>query len=134
MRIGLVIVLTALATTACDQADASICKPLFDEIAAQSLPKDVATELRLANKCVRRQAYKLGFADGPPADIANAAVAACSDAIELYVLTGAQAGLIEAYETDQTMDAERKEFARLARSYVIQTRAGHCEAIPESKL
>ena len=130
----IMLIFPAFLLAACQEADASICKPLSDESLWKGLPKNVVSELRYANRCVRREAYKLGVAEGPPSDVANAAVQACSDAIELYVLKGAEAGLIEHYETDRTLEAERDEFARLARSYVVQTRAGNCQKLPEDRI
>ena len=120
--------------TACQRADSSICVPLYDPSSWKEIPANLKKDAMSANKCVRKKAYQLGIAEGSEAEIGLAAVRACSDAIELYVLESAEAGLIEPHEVDSVFQSEHDELAKLARSYVIQTRAGSCDQLNESDL
>lgn len=124
-RMGYVVGVVALA--ACQRADPSICKSLYDPSAVSSFPTTTKNEFKNAHGCVRDQAYRMSDAEGSVSDVANAAVAACSDDIELYVLQAAQDKLIKEFEVDVQLENERKSFADLGRSYVVQARAGNCE-------
>ena len=133
MRIASIAVLLA-ALGACQRPDMSICKPLFDERDWEELPVEIKKELRHAIKCVRQESYRLSVADGSPHDVAEAAIKICSDAIELFVLTGAQQGLIEEDEVSKQLENERGEFTKFGRSYVIQAWAGGCQNLEMSEL
>jgi hypothetical protein len=64
--------------------------------------------------------------------VADAAVRACSDDIELFVLEAAEKHLVEDYQVSSQLDNERNQFRDLAKSYVVQARAGDCQHLQKN--
>ena len=135
MALKLRIALLGLGVVAaCHKADKSVCLPLYDPSSWKPVRADVKKDAIAANNCVRKKAYELGKAEGSETEIGIAAVQACSDAIELYVLEFADAGLIESADVNTTLESERDRLAKLASSYVIQTRVGACDKMSDKDL
>ena len=136
-----VVLLAALGLTACDQphemaANSKLCP---DFKAANKVAPIAASDPGAApvDECVRRWAYSLASAHDPAGTVAEATVAACTPQLARWNQSALNqvGGDVEANSltTGQptTPLAEHSSYmAARALFYVVQARAGHCDAPP----
>ena len=92
---------------------------------------DASGQIEATNQGIHKWAYRLGRSSGPNSDIVKATIAACHDAIGLYVKKRIEEAEKNGSAVDESqIEADLENFNEKALFRVVQGRAGNCPDRP----
>lgn len=133
------IVAVAITLAGCGaRPDDSICTPIFDAVTptdtqdSMRLQRDPDWQMKRADACVHRQAYRLAHSTDPAETVAKATVEACEAVISTSASINAAHEVDQGYvgvgEVTFRIDSIKAAYERMALLKVVEGRAGKCRA------
>jgi hypothetical protein len=110
----------------------AVCQSLSDLAEPTNPVKNEIDQTNKADRCVRREAYKLSRSPGSANDIAEAAVDKCDQDIGLIAVMGASTEALTPESIQRQMaetEIDREGYLSSAKNWVIEGRAGRCDLL-----